>query len=471
MTNGNDSGPGSLRQAILDARDGNPTLITFDPSLQTINITTLLPPLTDPGDTIDGGTQVTLNGVGLTATSDHGLRIRTRDITISGLTLQNFGGNGIRIQPDPNAPSGQSGQTLTGIVISDNTIVRCLDGIVLLGGEDNNQIQVTITGNALTQNFSDGIRVNGSNNVGNGGNRVDVTVSNNRIVNSQGLDGVRAGDGIVVVGGLGSNHGANEIRAVITGNESLDNADEGIRVAGANTGSSSSGNTIEAIITGNITRGNGDPNGGNGITVTGGPTPEVPATTSANVITFLVEGNTCRGAIHGGGAAPQGNGISIRGNNGSGHLVTGTVSNNSCHENEGAGLQVLGRGSLNTLHVLVDGNIFDRNGLGGISATLSPGGNVVSFAGINNNLTRGNGGDGIHIPLGVDGDGSTPIFSNRADRNGGDGIEILGGNFDLSGNRADGNTGVGLYAVGNDDLGGNMARRNGNPICDPAGCF
>src|SRR6266545_417492 len=38
VTNGNDSGPGSLRQALADANDGD--TINFDPSVGTVTLTT-----------------------------------------------------------------------------------------------------------------------------------------------------------------------------------------------------------------------------------------------------------------------------------------------------------------------------------------------------------------------------------------------------------------------------------------------
>ena len=56
VTNTNDSGPGSLRQVILDARDNVPSVITFDPLVfpATIFVQSELPALTGNGDSIDG---------------------------------------------------------------------------------------------------------------------------------------------------------------------------------------------------------------------------------------------------------------------------------------------------------------------------------------------------------------------------------------------------------------------------------
>src|SRR5438552_4756755 len=67
VSNTNDSGPGSLRQAITDA-NANPgtDLVTFNigSGLQTIAPTSLLPDITDPV-VIDGTTQPGYSGVPL----------------------------------------------------------------------------------------------------------------------------------------------------------------------------------------------------------------------------------------------------------------------------------------------------------------------------------------------------------------------------------------------------------------------
>ena len=504
VINTNDSGPGSLRQAILDARsDSGPSNITFDSTVfpGTITLLTRLPFLNDPGDSIEGGGIATLNGTNLTTIQDHGLRIFASDTTIRGLKLQNFvTGSGIRIQPDPHAPSGQSDQVLTGILVSSNNIQRGEDGIVLLGGESDNHIQAAITGNSLTHNLSDGIVVNGSNTIGNGRNRIDVTISNNSIANSEGRNSALQGDGIRVTGGQGTNVGNNIIRASISDNLSKDNADEGIRLAGAGTGSSSSNNQITASIVRNISNNNGFPNGGNGITVTGGPTPTVPASTSGNLIDFLAAENEC--------SSNSLYGIRLQGGEGSNHVVRGAIFNNQFSKNNLYGIFLHGRGSHTHLenidiqfnqvaqnndrglvifggdngetdnaaitNVLVNGNAISANGHHGIVADLGTGvGNFISFAGITNNVTSNNAANGIVIASGVNGDGTTPISGNRADRNTGDrdGININSTGYILSGNRAQRNARFGIKAFGNVDGGGNISRHNGDPSCDPAGCF
>ena len=119
VTNANDSGPGSLRQAILDAnaRLGTTDTIWFSipgSGLRSITLLTALPAITDPV-TIDATIQlgfagtpiVELNGNGL---SGIGLDISAGGTTIRGFIVNRFGGEGILVR------SG------TGSVIENNWI-------------------------------------------------------------------------------------------------------------------------------------------------------------------------------------------------------------------------------------------------------------------------------------------------------------------------------------------------------------
>jgi YVTN family beta-propeller protein len=569
VTNTNDSGPGSLRQVILDARDNVPSVITFDPAVfpvaspGTISLLTRLPVLSDPGDMIDGSNRgVIVDGSNLSLAMDHGLRVRTSNITIRELTIQNFPDDGINVQP-----ISASGETITGVVIRNNLILGNLSdgvrisagdntnrigtiiggniisgnevgvsvfggnnnnrlevtvtgnsdvsnntaqGILVIGGNNNNQLGVTISGNSFFNNIDQGILVSGSNMTGNGGNNVILTISGNTIRGGQPPkipSNPRSGDGIGINGGSGTNAGNNVVQAIISDNLIHNSFGEGLRVNGAATGSSSSNNTIDATITGNNIRNNGlGPFGGsgNGITITGGPALSVPATTSGNRITFLVEGNQSNNN--------RDNGIGVQGWNGSRHEVTGTISNNTSNGNTLSGISLIARGTDNTLkdiaivsniasdnlqggltifggdsldspccsdgtknahitNILVDGNRFDKNALGGISATLGTGpGNFISFAGITNNSISSNGGDGLFITAGVNGN-ATLISENDADKNRGDGIDIRATGYILSQNRADDNkTGAGISAVGNTNGGGNRGKKNAS-CNEPNFCF
>jgi hypothetical protein len=203
-----DSGPDTLRQAILDA-NANPgtdsIIFNLGPSHLTIKPLSLLPAITDPVD-INGGSQpgyinaplIVLDGSKFTVDTfviKTGLQIATHDSTISGLAVQNFyycvqiGGEGtsgvtgnriessyLGLNPDGSATlnfdnragvvidngasdnviGGSSGQ---GNVISGNTLGVYVEGPVTTGN--------VITGNAIGtaadrspgHGNSDGIRV------------------------------------------------------------------------------------------------------------------------------------------------------------------------------------------------------------------------------------------------------------------------------------------------------------------------
>jgi hypothetical protein len=124
VTNTNDSGAGSLRQAITDA-NANPGADSISFSIagsgvQTINLTSALPTITG-ALTIDGTTQsgysgtplIELNGAGAGALSN-GLTITAGSSTVRGLIINNFDGNGIAI-------SGTGGNVIAGNYIGTNS--------------------------------------------------------------------------------------------------------------------------------------------------------------------------------------------------------------------------------------------------------------------------------------------------------------------------------------------------------------
>ncbi len=107
VTNTNDSGPGSLRQAVLDANaTTGADAIAFDIGgygTKTISLTSALPQITDPL-TVDGTTQpgyagkplVVLSGAGAGTGAD-GLDVRAGGSTIRVLVVNGFDGAGIRL--------------------------------------------------------------------------------------------------------------------------------------------------------------------------------------------------------------------------------------------------------------------------------------------------------------------------------------------------------------------------------------
>jgi uncharacterized repeat protein (TIGR01451 family) len=153
VSNTNDSGAGSLRQAILDsnATAGAPETITFNipgAGVQTIVLTSDLPPITDPVS-IDGYTQpgasantlasgdnavllIELNGT----SANDGLLIITPGAgsTVRGLIINRFSGNGINLQSDGNTITGNFiGTDAAGTAALPNN----LNGILIEPGANN----------------------------------------------------------------------------------------------------------------------------------------------------------------------------------------------------------------------------------------------------------------------------------------------------------------------------------------------
>jgi murein DD-endopeptidase MepM/ murein hydrolase activator NlpD len=147
-----DSGSDSLRQCLLNAEVGD--IITFDPNVfpATITLTSDRLPDIDQGNiTIDGsGAGVIIDGSQLTSVYDDGFRIISNSNTITGLTIQNFPGDGIDIR------DGAQGNRIENCVIRGN-------GWGGNGGrrgvriDGNGTTGNTITRNSITDNDGPGI--------------------------------------------------------------------------------------------------------------------------------------------------------------------------------------------------------------------------------------------------------------------------------------------------------------------------
>jgi hypothetical protein len=141
-----DSGPGSLRQAILDsnaagAAGANAIRFNLPPTtatIKTIYLASPLPALT-AAVMIDGTTQpgqgydfVEIDGSQVRAASPglaNGLTVTAPGCTLQGLSVLHFGGSGIELDSD--------GNTLRGDLAQDNGV-----GVAVLGGASGNQIGV-----------------------------------------------------------------------------------------------------------------------------------------------------------------------------------------------------------------------------------------------------------------------------------------------------------------------------------------
>ena len=503
-----DSGPGTLRQAIIDANnDGDATIIDFSDAVFSgrISLTTTtgrLPPLLEPDTTIQGSvSEVSLDGSSL-GDNSHGLLVMASNTVIRGLTIQDFPGNGIRIQPDGNS------KTVTGVVIQNNTIKRNLDGLSVSGEGYDNVVGVMILGNTIQENGDDGIFVRGSSEgSSDGNNTIDVVIDGNTIDGSKGeVIGMITGDGVRVVSGFEDSM-SNSLTAVISNNDIIASADQGIVAKGADVNGQTSKNHIDVQIYGNVVQDSGVEGSGGGIQVQGGHRPGNSGGTE-NTVYFSVYNNTVNGStshgisIFGGmaGENPKGgmhdvrgtvSDNIVRGNTKNGIIVSGgradgsrvhdiVVEGNAIRNNGAHGILVIGGLSDNNNGVTGDNNVVENitiqrnitrlNGMSGLSVEVQLG-NAVLLDGITDNTSVSNGGDGIQIGLGIPGDDPTPISENTASRNGEDGIDIDSGGYDLFNNRADRNTvdGINAGVSINDDDGGNTAQ--GNASCNTPGCY
>lgn len=161
----NDSGAGSLRQAILDANaSADPDVIVFNIApggLQTIAPASALPDLTQPV-TLDATTQpgfagrpiIELNGIGAGA---NGLRILASGCTVRGLVINRVPGDGILLIG--------GGSIIAGNFIgtdASGTVAQANNGRgVKIEGSSNNRIGGTTTAdrNVISGNFTAGVEI------------------------------------------------------------------------------------------------------------------------------------------------------------------------------------------------------------------------------------------------------------------------------------------------------------------------
>ena len=229
VSNTGDSGPGSLRQAILDANAGGvPSTIVFnipttDPGFNgrwfTIAPLSPLPQLVADGTTIDGSTQTAFTGDtnpvgpeifldGRSQVGDgSGLWILSSSDVVEDLTVSGFPGDAITIGSCPNTDTCQVFQE------SDGNVVR---GDYL--GTDPTGTSALVIPNGL---YSDGVTVMyGATNTVIGG----TTAEARNVISGNGWDGIQLllTTGAVIEG--------NYIGTNANGTEAIGNFTDGIRV-------------------------------------------------------------------------------------------------------------------------------------------------------------------------------------------------------------------------------------------------
>ncbi|MFO0868130.1 MAG: DUF4347 domain-containing protein [Pirellulales bacterium] len=250
VTNTNDSGAGSLRQALLNANSlSGADTIAFNilgTGPHTINVLSALPTITE-AVTIDGWTEPDYSAVsgtpvivlnGAAAGSTAGLRVQASNVTIRGLTIQQFVGAGISLESGTNN------------IVQGNYLGTNAAGTAALGnGGAGIQIQSNshqIINNLISGNTGDGVTVTGASGTILQGNRIGVTAAGTAVLGNQGRGIAVNGASNTLIGGL----------TLGAGNTIGGNAREGIWLVNGTTGTLIQGNWVGSDSTGSLNLGN-----------------------------------------------------------------------------------------------------------------------------------------------------------------------------------------------------------------------
>ncbi|HEX8183990.1 MAG TPA: NosD domain-containing protein, partial [Blastocatellia bacterium] len=403
VTNTNDSGPGSLRQAIIDA-NANPGAdsITFNipgAGPHTIAPTSALPTITE-SVTIDGTTQpgfagkpiIELNGAGAGAGANGLDASAPNAVTIRGLVINRFDGRGISLRDSP------------GSIIEGNFLGTDVSGTVALGNTVSG-ISLSDTGNVLIG----GTTAQARNLISGNGSGISSSLSGRIIVqgNYIGTDMTgTAGLGNTFTGVSLSGGTLNAVGGTSAGARNIISGNGGRGVSYSDAGQSVvQGNFIGTDVSGNSRI----PNSGDGVSTSidgfytiGGATPAARN---------LISGNLGNGAVAR-FSTVQGNfiGTDVTGTRAIGNLQNGILK-------PGIGNPVI-TGNL------ISGNAGDGIFLNGDSATIQ--GNLIGTD-VSGTLPIGNGGDGIVLnDFGIVVGGLGAGAGNIIAFNSGTGISILG---------------------------------------------
>ncbi len=440
VTSQNDSGPGTLRSAMLLGG-----VICFNiggSGVQTINVLSPLPQINIPS-TIDGTTQPGYAGTPLIEINGSGAGPNTSGIVVNagstvvkglainrfsndGIILNNNGGNTIIANFVGTDPSGTidrgNGTSGIGVATPNNVVGGTTDAERnLVSGNDGSGVAITGTGasnNIVVGNYI-GTNIFGNTKLPNSADGILITFGVNNQIGS--IAGVMPGGGCSGGCNLVSGNGAN-----------------GIGVQGAS-GKPTNGNIIKSNyvgvdVTGTQALGNSDigfeVQSGRDNTI-GGISPEERNIFSGNlgagvsITGSLAIGNTVSGNYIGvdrsGNAAIMNHKMGV-------NIGSPDGSSNNAHDNTIGGYGItLGGGCTGGC------NVISGNAWSGIYISGSTGGNNQisgNFIGTGTNGTTilGNGQDGIGILNSPSNKIGGPNARNIISANGGNGIAIVGSN-------------------------------------------
>ena len=398
-----DSAPGSLRQALADAQDGD--TIQFDPSLngQTITLTTG-ELVTDKNITIGGPGPALLT---VSRSSSNLFRIfhvmPGRAVTIEGLTIQNGSGIG------------------GGGVLNDHatlTIDSCI-----------------VSGNFAPDSQGAGLYNDGS------GSTAHLTILTTTISGNQALSTVTltAGGGIANDGSKGGSPTLTIVNSLV--NDNLAKFDQGPFSSGNGGGIYNNGASATVEITNSMVNNNGVGHlpGGSGQTF--GYGGGIWNSGVATIASSTVNGNV---AGRGGGSENSGT-LAITGST----VNNNTVGGQYGHAQWGEGGGIDSSGTLTITNTTLNGNFAF------IAGGALNGNGMITNSSISGNLSHSGGG----IYGGANVTNST-ISTNSAEFNGAGGGFFGGGiirHCTIAGNNAD-NKGGGIVAYGSLDIGNTILK-------------
>jgi hypothetical protein len=439
VTNTNDSGPGSLRQAIIDANNNtDPDTIEFNiPSglgcnfltgVCTIQPTSPLPPLTDDGTTIDGYTQYgALEATGTTSATlkiiidgssagdgADGLTITSAGNVIKGLVICSFSRYGVDI-----SGSGATDNTVCGNHIGTDAngtadLGNAWHGVYISDGAQNNTVGGDTAGerNVISGNDRYGIVIYGSDTMSN-------TVSGNYIgTDASGTADLGNAENGVNISNDAQNNTVGgttpDERNVISGNDG-----RGIYISGS--GNTVCGNYIGTDANGTADLGNTD----HGVSISGGD-----------------RNNTIGGATPGERNVISGNdghGILVYGSNNtvSGNYIGTDASGTADLGNAEHGIHIAGGGDNNTIggttpgeQNVISGNDWDGVGMSG--STVENNTVCGNYIGTDASGTADLGNAQAGVDLGSGAKYNTIGPGNLIAYNSEDGVQVSGGSGAIS---------------------------------------
>lgn len=260
VTNTNDSGPGSLREAIGCA-NADATLDLIDFAVNgTIQLLSPLPIITDAGIQIDGGANNIILDGSLLGFGSNGIMVQNADnVTIARLEIRSFADDGIVVDGSSNCSIDNNRLEDNGRLDSQG------EGIHVLNGSSNvtvfNNVCINNAGDGIDINATDGFNFEGNTCQNNGRRGIDIFTSSNGTLFANLVGSTGSADNQTA--GVGLNNSTN----ITFGNACViaNNNGPGIFVEGSSSNISISGSYI-----GSIGAGADVGNAGFGIEITNG---------------------------------------------------------------------------------------------------------------------------------------------------------------------------------------------------------